>query len=97
IRKILYPETAGPSACASGATPSGSAPTLYASLSIVQGNGQITAPGSVSFYSQVGIQNCPNCTTPLQGEVFFCSFSTPSFTPANSTDSVACQGGATLG
>ncbi|MGA6988613.1 MAG: NHL repeat-containing protein [Terriglobales bacterium] len=98
VRKILNPATAGTSACASGAPPSGPAPTLTAALSIVQGNGQITAPGSVTFYSTVGIQNCTSqCTTPLQGEVFFCSFSTPSFTPANSTDSVACQGGATLG
>ncbi|MFZ0954453.1 MAG: hypothetical protein WAN17_19440, partial [Candidatus Sulfotelmatobacter sp.] len=72
IRKILNPDTAGTSACASGAAPSGPSPTLYASLNIVQGNGQITAPGSVTFYSAEGIQNCTTqCTTALGGEVFF--------------------------
>jgi hypothetical protein len=97
IRKILNPDTAGTSACASGAPPSGPAPTLTAALNIVQGNGQITAPGSVTFYSTEGIQNCTTqCTTALGGEVFFCSFSTASYISATSTDSVPCEGGATL-
>jgi sugar lactone lactonase YvrE len=97
IRKILNPDTAGTSACASGASPSGPSPTLYASLNSVQGNGQITAPGSVTFYSTEGIQNCTTqCTTALGGEVFFCSFSTASYISATSTDSVPCEGGATL-
>jgi hypothetical protein len=97
IRKILNPDTAGTSACASGAVPSGPAPTLYASLNIVQGNGQITAPGSVTFYSAEGIQNCTTqCNAALGGEVFFCSFSTASYISATSNDSVPCQGGATL-
>jgi sugar lactone lactonase YvrE len=98
IRKILNTQTAGTAACASGPGSTGNEPALTASLSIVQGNGQITAPGSVSFYSAVGIQNCTTqCTAALGGEVFFCSFSTTSFTPANSTDSLPCEGGATLG
>jgi Bacterial Ig-like domain (group 3) len=98
IRKILNPDTAGTAACASGPGSTGNEPTLTASVSIVQGNGQITAPGSVSFYSAVGIQNCTaSCTTPVQGEVFFCSFPTASYISATSTDSVPCDGGATLG
>ena len=64
IRKILNPNTAGTSACASGAPPTGPFPALTASLNIVQGNGQITAPGSVTFYLTEGIQNCTTqCTT----------------------------------
>ncbi|MFZ0867605.1 MAG: hypothetical protein WAU76_18910 [Candidatus Sulfotelmatobacter sp.] len=97
IRKILNPNTAGTSACASGAPPTGPFPALTASLNIVQGNGQITAPGSVTFYSTEGIQNCTTqCTTALGGEVFFCSFSTASYISATSTDSTPCEGGATL-
>ncbi len=97
IRKILNPDTAGTSACASGAPPTGPFPALTASLNIVQGNGQITAPGSVTFYSTEGIQNCTTqCTTALGGEVFFCSFSTASYISATSTDSTPCEGGATL-
>jgi hypothetical protein len=98
VRKILNTDTAGTGACASGPSPSGTAPSLYASLSTVGGNGQITAPGSVKFYSTEGIQNCTTqCTAALGGEVFFCSFSTVSYISATSIDSVPCQGGATLG
>jgi hypothetical protein len=52
IRKILNPATAGTSACASGGSSGGPSPTLYASLSIVQGNGQITAPDRLRSIQQ---------------------------------------------
>jgi Bacterial Ig-like domain (group 3)/NHL repeat len=94
VRKILNPVTAGPAGCTSGPGPTGSGASLSATLSITGGNGQILAGGTVSLFSQVG---CTNCSTALQGEVFYCSFSSASFTPPNSASAAPCEGGVTLG
>ena len=94
IRKILNPNYAGPSACVSGPSAPASGASLSATLSITSGNGQILAGGSVSLFSQL---SCTNCSTALEGEVFYCSFSSASFTPPSSASAAPCEGGVTLG
>jgi hypothetical protein len=94
VRKILNPASAGPAGCTSGPGPIGNGASLSATLSITGGNGQILAGGTVSLFSQLA---CTNCSTALQGEVFYCSFSSASFTPPSSASAAPCEGGVTLG
>ncbi|HTU36354.1 MAG TPA: NHL repeat-containing protein, partial [Candidatus Acidoferrum sp.] len=86
IRKILNTNTASTAQCTSGSSgssssggsgSSGSGVATSISLTAAPGQ-QVTAPGTITFNSTVNLINCPACTGPLTGEVFFCYVAAPS-------------------
>jgi sugar lactone lactonase YvrE len=94
IRKVFNPSTGSAAPCTSGSSGGGSGGSVSAEVTLQPSTAQASTGQAINFNSNITIANCPSCTAPLQGEVFFCANSSA---PANSTSSIPCEGGATLG
>jgi sugar lactone lactonase YvrE len=82
VRKVFNSATASNAGCTSGSSGTGSGVTTQ--ISLTSSAPQVTAPQTISFYANVAVSNCPTCTNPLQGEVFFCYAVAPSSNPCGS-------------